>query len=418
MASHDAVCVLCTVARIHALFVAASQNLRAVVIDNALWPAAGPVGVAQVAGRTDAAGLVVARFAQCVYATFFIIARVLAFALYACLRKGALKVTVASRFYACSIWIAFKAGRTSTDRPVVVDPAYGGGRALLGDARIPAFLPNACKGQGTFRVGCAFRFGWLSNRLANLICVSFIARRTNAVSSVVPSLTDSINAALVVVNTRVLALLGDTGQNTGAVAVHRTLGLALRIGVSLKSRRTGAATVVSVAPSNSVNSTRVGIAGIADVWLNGRWTPALHQGVADVAGQTGADRRVSSDFTSGVSSTDPRAGVVAVQVLAGHVGWTVWVNDTLWFALGVWVALVVGRTGAFAVVSNLARNGAGPAGVGITRIRYLWLRFEAAADEGVADVIRNTCTDRGVVDDAAVRVVPAHPGAGVNTLSP
>ena len=212
----------------------------------------------------------------------------------------------------------------------------------------------------------------LSNRLANLICVSFIARRTNTVSSVVPSLTDSINAALVVVNTRVLALLGDTGQNTGAVAVHRTLGLALRIGVSLKSRRTGAATVVSVAPSNSVNSTRVGIAGIADVWLDGRWTPALHQGVADVARQTGADRRVSSDFTSGVSSTDPRAGVVAVQVLAGHVGWTVWVNDTLWFALGVWVALVVGRTGAFAVVSNLARNGAGPAGVGITRIGYLW----------------------------------------------
>ena len=46
------------------------------------------------------------------------------------------------------------------------------------------------------------------------------------------------------------------------------------------------------------------------------------------------------------------------------------------------------------------------------------LTFEAAADEGVADVIRNTCTDRGVVDDAAVRVVPAHPGAGVNTLSP
>lgn len=123
-------------------------------------------------------------------------------------------------------------------------------------------------------------------------------------------------------------------------------------------------------------------------------------------------------FTPGVAPTDTGAGVVAMEVPAGHVVRAVWVDDTLWFALGVRVALVVGRAAAFAVVADLASNRARPTRVGVAGIRYLWLRFEAATYEGITNVLRDACTDWRMVYDAAFGVVPAHTRAGVHALRP
>ena len=61
-------------------------------------------------------------------------------------------------FYACCVWIALKSGRTHAQGPVVVDAANGRGCALLRHARIPALLPDACKGDGAFGVHGAFGF--------------------------------------------------------------------------------------------------------------------------------------------------------------------------------------------------------------------------------------------------------------------
>jgi hypothetical protein len=64
MVAHNAVGVGRTRARVHTLLVAARQHLGTVVVHCALGPAAGGVGVAQVAGRTDAARLVILGFAD------------------------------------------------------------------------------------------------------------------------------------------------------------------------------------------------------------------------------------------------------------------------------------------------------------------------------------------------------------------
>jgi hypothetical protein len=62
MSAHNAVGIdRRTGARVHTLLVAAGQHLRTVVVHGALGSAAGRVGIAQVAGRTHAARLVVLR---------------------------------------------------------------------------------------------------------------------------------------------------------------------------------------------------------------------------------------------------------------------------------------------------------------------------------------------------------------------
>jgi hypothetical protein len=74
---------------------------------------------------------------------------------------------------------------------VVVDPADSLDTALLplGDARVPAFLPDACKVDGTLGVRGAFRWDWFSNRRADLICISFVPRWADASRPMVSDLT-------------------------------------------------------------------------------------------------------------------------------------------------------------------------------------------------------------------------------------
>ena len=104
-----------------------------------------------------------------------------------------------------------------------------------------------------------------SNWCANLVRVAFIARRTDASCPVVVDFTDGVDPALIVVNTRIFALLADTCKCSGAVAVYGAFRLALDIGVSLESWRTGADTSVSGGSSDGILATGVGITGLGYV---------------------------------------------------------------------------------------------------------------------------------------------------------
>ena len=61
---------------------------------------------------------------------------------------------------ACCVGVSLQRGGTDAGGSVVVDPADSLDAALLplGDARVSAFLPDACKVDGTLWVRCAFRW--------------------------------------------------------------------------------------------------------------------------------------------------------------------------------------------------------------------------------------------------------------------
>ena len=101
-----------------------------------------------------------------------------------------------------------------------------------------------------------------SNWCANLVRVSFIARRTDASCPVVVDFTDGVDPALIVVNAGIFALLADTCKCSGTIAVYGAFRLAVHIGISLEARGTGADTSVSGGSSNGILSTGVGVAGL------------------------------------------------------------------------------------------------------------------------------------------------------------
>lgn len=75
-----------------------------------------------------------------------------------------------------------------------------------------------------------------------------------------------------------------------------------------------------------------------------------------------------SDVTLGVSTAYSRAGVVAVEVSAGHGGRAVRVDHTLRLALNVRIPTVLRGTSALALISNPTDYSARPTRVGITGI--------------------------------------------------
>ena len=207
-----------------------------------------------------------------------------------------------------------------------------------------------------------------SNRFANLVSVALIAWRTNAVGPMVSGLTNGIDSALIVVHTRILALLRDTGQHARTVAVNRTLGLALGVRVALQARRTRAPADVSTWPSYGVDAARVGVARVSRHRLD-RWrAAALDQCVSKETGQAGADRRVAANLAFCVATANAGTGVVAVEVAACHVVGTVGVYDTLRLALAIGITLVVGRAAALTVISNAAWYGANTTRIRLTRV--------------------------------------------------
>ena len=98
----------------------------------------------------------------------------------------------------------------------------------------------------------------------------------------------------------------------------------------------------------------------------------LHQGVANVSRQAGAQWRVIPHFALSVPAACPYAGVIAMVVPACFSQGTVAVDYTLRLAFSIRVSEQSWRTGALAVVSDLPWNGSRAARVGITRISNIW----------------------------------------------
>ena len=180
----------------------------------------------------------------------------------------------------------------------------------------------------------------------------------------ISDLTDGVDATLIVIDTGILALLADTCEGAGTVAVYRAFRLAEDVWVALEARRTAADASVTAGPGQGVLTTGVGVTGVRDHRVR-HWGPVtLNQRVADVSGQTGAQGRVVPDLALGILTAQARAGVIAVIVAACLVAGTVRVDDTLGFAFPVGVTKQPGGTRALTLVSHLARDGPRPAGVG------------------------------------------------------
>ena len=180
----------------------------------------------------------------------------------------------------------------------------------------------------------------------------------------ISDLTDGVDATLVVIDTGILALLADACEGGGAVAVYRAFRLAEDIGVTLETRGAAADASVTAGTGQGVLTTWVGVTGITDHWVRHRGPVTLDQRIADVSWQAGAEGRVVPDLALCVLTTQARAGVIAVIVAACLVAGTVRVDDTLGLAFPVGVTKQPGWTRALTLVSHLARNGPGPAGVG------------------------------------------------------
>ena len=75
-------------------------------------------------------------------------------------------------------------------------------------------------------------------------------------------------------------------------------------------------------------------------------------------------------LTNSIAATHAWTGVVAVEISAGHVRRTIWVDDTFRLALHVRVALVFRGAGTDAVIADLSGYGATAARVGVARVGY------------------------------------------------
>ena len=113
----------------------------------------------------------------------------------------------------------------------------------------------------------------------------------------VSGLTNGIDSALIVVHTRILALLRDTGQHARTVAVDRTLGLALGEGVTL---------VVSHALADGAAAGQDSALGIG----------AAGAGVAGVDGPRWGQRGL---LATDVGVAPPLLGAAADRVVVGHL---------------------------------------------------------------------------------------------------
>lgn len=188
-------------------------------------------------------------------------------------------------------------------------------------------------------------------------------------------LTDSIDPALVVIHTWVLAFLANACKSSWTVLVNGAFWLALDKWVALEAGWTGALADVASWPGNGVLATRIWVAGIEWCWIRWRRADALNQSIALIARQTGTDGRMVPDITLGVTAANSRARVVALEVPACLVGRTVAVDDTLRLALNVGIAIIERRTLADTLciwpLPNFARRqGTTSTWVGLTRIRY------------------------------------------------
>jgi hypothetical protein len=385
--THDAVGVDSAVTRVYAFLIPACQHLGTLVVHHTLGVVALGVGVASPAVGAVAPGSVVSRLTQSSHATLGEAAGVDALPVDALVRQRTLQVAVTARQDACCVGVSSQRFGADAGGPVVVDPADGLRAALLGDAGVTALLTDTCKVKGTFGVGGAFGPGWFSNRGADLVCISFVARRTDTSGPVGPDLAESIDPALVVIHAGIFAFLADTCKSSGTVLVNRALRLALHEGVALQSRGTGALTHTPCRPSDRVLTAGARFARVKYVRLYD-WRPdTLDERVSSVAGEAGAHWGVVPHVTLSVTTAHSGARIVTLVVATRPVQRTVAVDNTLGLALDIGVSVIERRTRADTLLPDLTgRQGAPTTRVGVAGVVYDGLGLKAAASEGVPDV--------------------------------
>lgn len=96
---------------------------------------------------------------------------------------------------------------------------------------------------------------------------------------------------------------------------------------------------------------------------------------------------MTPDFTFSIAATHTRTGVVAMEIPAGHIRGTVWVDDTFGFALNIRISLVFRRARTDTVIADFSGNCATAARVGVAGVRYDGFRFKRTADERIAHII-------------------------------
>ena len=107
-------------------------------------------------------------------------------------------------------------------------------------------------------------------RRANLVGVALIAGRTNARCPMRAHFADGVDAAMIVVHAGILALLLNAGQRVGAVGIDGAFRLAFHIGIALEAEWAAALTGAAGRAGNGVPPTWVWLAGVDNVWLDGR----------------------------------------------------------------------------------------------------------------------------------------------------
>ena len=175
----------------------------------------------------------------------------------------------------------------------------------------------------------------------------------------VANLTDRIDAALVVIDARIFALLADTCKSARAILINCTFRLALHERVSLKARGTSALADVAGWSCNCILSTRIGIARVNRCGIWRRWPDTLDECIALIAGQARADGRMVSHVALSVSATNSGTRIIALEITACLVQRAIAVDNTLWLALNVRITIIEGWTFADALCIGLYPNLAG-----------------------------------------------------------
>ena len=175
----------------------------------------------------------------------------------------------------------------------------------------------------------------------------------------VSNLTQCVDSALVVINAGIFALLADACKSARAILVYRALGSALHKRIALKAGRAGALADFASRSCNCILSAGIWVAWINGSWIWRWWANTLNECIALIAWQARADGRMISHIALGVSTTHSGARIIALEITACLVQRAIAVDNTLWLALNVRIAIIERWTFADALCIGLYPNLAG-----------------------------------------------------------
>lgn len=134
--------------------------------------------------------------------------------------------------------------------------------------------------------------------------------------------------------------MADACKSARTILVNSTLGPALHERVALKARGAGALADSACRSCNCILSTGIWVAGIKGRRIRRRWANTLNECVALIAWQARADGRMISHVALGVSTTHSGTRIIALEITACLVQRAIAVDNTLWLALNIRIAII------------------------------------------------------------------------------